>query len=81
MLSYPTSLTSLARSLVWELAWERGVIRPSPPPPPSQWRSAETPVKRGLKVFDGRLARLSVTLGSGDSRGDITPGPGRRAFG
>ena len=44
-LSNAASPVSL-RSLVWELAWG-GVIRP--PPPPGQWRSAETPVKRGLK--------------------------------
>ena len=44
-LSNAASPVSL-RSLVWELAWG-GVIRP---PPPGQWRSAETPVKRGLKL-------------------------------
>ena len=44
-LSNAASPVSL-RSLVWELAWG-GVIRP----PPGQWRSAETPVKRGLKAI------------------------------
>ena len=42
-LSNAASPVSL-RSLVWELAWG-GFIRP---PPPGQWRSAETPVKRGI---------------------------------
>ena len=43
-LSNAASPVSL-RSLVWELVWG-GVIRP----PPGQWRSAETPVKRGLTL-------------------------------
>ena len=45
-LSNPASPVSL-RSLVWELAWGG---RYTPPPPPGQWRSAETPVKRGLII-------------------------------
>ena len=36
------------RSLVWELAWGGDVKRP---PPPSQWCSTETPIKRGLYPY------------------------------
>ena len=45
-LSNAASPVSL-RSLVWELAWGGRYT----PPPPGQWRSAETPVKRGLTVW------------------------------
>ena len=47
----PVSLRSLVWELVWggwELVWGRYT-----PPPPGQWRSAETPVKRGLRLIWG----------------------------
>ena len=54
-LSNAASPVSL-RSLVWELAWG-GVIRP----PPGQWRSAETPVKRGLSDLTSSCVFRSLT--------------------
>ena len=56
-LSNAASPVSL-RSLVWELAWGGGVIRP----PPGQWHSAETPVKRGLVTVTRRSFALANSL-------------------
>ena len=55
-LSIAASLVSL-RSLFWELA--RGRYTPLPP---GQWRSAETPVKRGLRNVSCGVTCRGVTL-------------------
>ena len=56
-LSNAASPVSL-RSLVWELAWGGRYT----PPPPGQWRSAETPVKRGLTLISPFRARAALKI-------------------